>query len=112
MEKVVNSMRGALGSRFAGGVLLGLALLLLLAGSASGQVTRERVLVGFMDRPGPRDTAAVRSLGGAVIASYQHLPMIAAELPSPAVQHLKRSPRVRFVAVSYTHLTLPTKRIV
>lgn len=90
-------MRRALGTRCVGSVLLGLALLLVLASSAGAQVARERVLVGFTDRPGPSDVAAVRSAGGAVIASYHHLPMLAAEIPSPAVQRLQRNPRVRFV---------------
>jgi len=90
-------MRNAPRGHWLVAVILGLGLVLLVAGGASAQVARERVLVGFTDRPGPRDIAVVHSLGGAVFASYEHLPMLAAELPSPAVQRLQRNPRVRFV---------------
>jgi len=90
-------MRRVIRGRWVVSVLFALALLFLLASSAVAQVARERVLVGFADRPGPGDVAAVRGLGGVVVAAYQHLPMLAAELPSPAVQHLRRNPRVRFV---------------
>jgi subtilisin len=90
-------MRRTVESRCLGGFLQALALLLLLTGSASSQVTRERVLVGFVDMPRPADVAAVRGLGGTVVASYRHFPMLAAEVPFPAVRRLRSNPRVRFV---------------
>jgi len=79
------------------GCILAVIGLLLLTGAASAQAMRERVLIGFAAVPGPADAAAVRGLGGTVIASYRHLPMLAAELPAPALQRLQRNPRVRFV---------------
>lgn len=79
------------------GCLLAVAVLLLLTGSASAEMTRERALIGFVDLPGPADAAAVRAQGGTVTASYRHLPMLAAELPAPALQRLQHNPRVRFV---------------
>jgi subtilisin family serine protease len=68
-----------------------------VAPSGSAQVVRERVLIGFLSMPGASEVTAVRAAGGAVTASYRHLPMLAAELPAPAVARLQRNLRVLYV---------------
>jgi subtilisin len=90
-------MRDTMRGRVVWALIASLVILVAIPGLAGAQATRERVLIGFADMPGPADAAAVQAAGGVVRASYQHLPMLAAEVPSRAIAGLERNPRVTYV---------------
>jgi len=90
-------MRRVCGGRFVVTFVVALAGLCLAIPAGSAQAASERVLVGFVDLPGPLEMAAVRGAGGVITARYTHLPVVAAELPASAVSRLMGNPRVRYV---------------
>jgi subtilisin family serine protease len=82
-------------------VLSALAVILFL-GVSQGTTTsvsaqagdRTNVLITFASRPGPADQAIVRAAGGRIAHTYHLVPGIAASLPAPAVEALRRNPRI------------------
>jgi len=78
-------------------LILALAICIAASAAAGAAPARERVMVGLVDLPGPADVAAIRALGGTVHTAYAHFPLLAAELPAPAIARLARNPRVRYV---------------
>lgn len=52
------------------------------------------VLIGFRQTPGPSEQALVRSHGGVIKFSYALVPAIAAWIPEPAIEGLRRNPNV------------------
>jgi subtilisin len=90
-------MRDTMRGRAVWVLVASLIILVAMPALVGAQTTRERVLIGFADMPEPADAAAVQAAGGVVRASYQHLPMLAAEVPSWAIAGLERNPRVTYV---------------
>jgi len=56
-----------------------------------------RVLIGFIQRPGPPEGAMVRGLGGEIRYTYHLIPAIAATIPETAVDALRRNPKVAYI---------------
>ena len=65
-------------------------------GNGAG-LERVPVLIGFKQVPGPSEQALVRSHGGAIKYSYTLVPAIAASIPEPAIEGLRRNPNVTIV---------------
>ncbi len=60
-------------------------------------LNRVPVFVGFRQVPGPAEQALVRSHGGEIKYSYTLVPAIAASIPEPAIEGLRRNPNVTLV---------------
>lgn len=61
------------------------------------QAGRVDVLILFASHPGAADVDEVRRLGGNIKHAYRIVPAVAASLPGPAVEALRRNPRVMAV---------------
>lgn len=61
------------------------------------QPNRVPVLIGFNRQPGPAQEALVRGAGGRIKYTYRLVPGIAAALPQPAIDALRRNPNVTSV---------------
>jgi len=65
-------------------------------GNGAG-LERVPVFIGFRQTPGPSEQALVRSHGGTIKYSYTLVPAIAASIPEPAIEGLRRNPNVTIV---------------
>ena len=65
-------------------------------GNGAG-LERVPVFIGFRQTPGPSEQALVRAQGGAIKYSYTLVPAIAASIPEPAIEGLRRNPNVTIV---------------
>lgn len=65
-------------------------------GNGAG-LERVPVFIGFRQTPGPSEQALVRAHGGAIKYSYTLVPAIAASIPEPAIEGLRRNPNVTYI---------------
>ena len=75
-------------------LLIALALLAPTSAAASPHV---EVLIGFDRTPGASEHAFVERYGGTVTDSFAVVPVVAATLPSRAIDGMQRSPRVTYI---------------
>ena len=55
---------------------------------------RVNVLIGFSQPPGPAEEALVRQAGGDIKYTYHLVPAIAASVPEPALEGLRKNPKI------------------
>jgi len=71
---------------------------LAIAANGNGAgLERVPVFIGFRQTPGPSEQALVRAHGGAIKYSYTLVPAIAASIPEPAIEGLRRNPNVTII---------------
>ncbi|MBC8468184.1 MAG: S8 family peptidase [Planctomycetes bacterium] len=73
------------------------SVLAIPANDNAGGPERVPVFIGFRQTPGPSEQALVRSHGGAIKYSYHLVPAIAASIPEPAIEGLRRNPNVTYI---------------
>lgn len=79
---------------FVVGLLVTLVFSLAVISSPSQAADNVRVLVGFQ---GPPDAAVIHSAGGQVHRVFNLLPVIAATVPSQAIQGLQHNPKIEYI---------------
>jgi subtilisin family serine protease len=80
-------------------MIMVISVTVVLAGGADKETQQSKVpvIIGFKDTPGPADKAMVRGQGGDIKHSYTIIDAIAAKLPEPAIENIRKSPRVKYV---------------
>jgi subtilisin len=69
----------------------------LVRGEVASGPVKQKVFIGFKELPGAAERALVENHGGSVRHSYHIVNAIAAELPEPAIEALKKDKRVSVV---------------
>jgi len=92
-------------------MMMVISVTVVLAGSAADRDTKPKtpVIIGFKSTPGPADKAMVRGHGGDIMYSYTIINAIAAKLPEPAIENIKKNPRVTYVEMDGEVHTLETE---
>lgn len=74
-----------------------LALVLAAIPAAAQSAERVDVLIGFGRQPGPAEEAMVREADGTIKFTFHLVPVIAANVPEPAIDGLLKQPGVRYI---------------
>lgn len=84
-----------------GRVLIPLLVLVMAFGLvtpvAAQPAATAKVLIGFIDKPGPSEQAIVKEVGGIIKYTYHLIPSIAAMVPERAISKLRGNPKITHV---------------